>query len=264
MITEKVTLPTMGIIYPQLKGESQVTVRPFVTKDYKDLLASNGGEDAINNLIDACLVDCPLTSKQLHVIDKGVILYKIRAITLGNLTEVGHTCPFCHKENIVVWDINTLPVDYLSIQEYPIKVTLPESKTVIGLRYPTEVTESMAKQQAQKRADIFKMPVENFLTTYRAVSVIDHPDGLDMVSKAEWFEQLSVRDVIFIDHVASKMNDFGMRVIKSQKCIGCGRDFNITLLMREDFFRPKFEDFEWITTKKGSLEVGITDATPIE
>ena len=86
--TEELLLPSRGIIYGDSSFNGTVNVKPFTTKAYKDLIASNASESGLRQFIDACLVDCPIKAKNMSQIDMLAILFKTRVITLGNETEV--------------------------------------------------------------------------------------------------------------------------------------------------------------------------------
>ena len=144
MIKEALILPSQGFPYKGKLEGTTVMVRPLTTKVYKDFLIS-GGEEGITNLVDACLVDCPLKAEDLVYQDELAIYLKIRSMSLGSNIPVYSVCPGCGEKNVDTWDLMKLECSYLYMDEYPLPVTLPDCKKKVEIKIPT------AKSQRVRR-----------------------------------------------------------------------------------------------------------------
>lgn len=251
--TEDLLLPSRGIIYQLPEFNGVVKVKPFTTKAYKDLLTSNASETGLKQFVDTCLVDCPVKAKTMNQHDFLAVLFKIRAITLGNLLKTQTTCPVCSHVEEVERDLNDIEINYLYADSYPISVKLPKSGVDIKVRLSTGADVSKAKQEADRRSAIFKKPASEFLTTYTIVSLLD-VGSKDIIEKAEWFESLSPQDAIFINGVLTKLTDaFGVKLLHEDKCSACDKIYSSSIDIWGDFFRPDTDVSLGITSKTGNL-----------
>lgn len=251
--SEELLLPSRGIVYQLSDFDGVVKVKPFTTKAYKDLLTSNASETGLKQFIDSCLVDCPIKAKNMNQNDLLAVLFKARVMTLGNKLKTQVKCPDCGHVEDVEWDLNNIEINYLYAENYPVSVKLPESGKDIKVRFPTGSDITKAKQEADRRAGIFKKPASDFLQIYTTVSLIDI-DNKDIVEKAEWYEHLKPQDAIYIDEVFAEMNEaFGVKMIREEHCSMCDKLFTTYIDIGSDFFRPYANISLGITSKTGNL-----------
>lgn len=255
--SEELLLPSRGIIYRKSDFNGTVKVKPFTTKAYKALLASNASESGLRQFIDTCLDDCPIKAKDMNQEDLLAILFKARTITLGNTLKMQVKCPECKHVEDVEWDLNTIDINYLYAEKYPIDITLPSGKE-IKVRFPTGADVSKAKQEADRRAGIFKKQASDFLQVYTIVSLIDI-DNMDIIEKADWYESLSPHDAIYIDEVFAEMSGvFGVKMTREVHCSMCDKLFTTYIDISSDFFRPDGHVSLGLTSKAGNL-AGTTE-----
>lgn len=251
--TEQLLLPSRGIVYQLSDFDGNVNVRPFTTKAYKDLLTSNASETGLKQFIDSCLVDCPIKAKNMNQNDLLAVLFKARVMTLGNKLKTKIKCPECSHSEDIEWDLNSIEVNYLYTENYPIVVKLPNSGKEIKVRFPTGADVTKAKQEADRRAANFKKQASDFLQIYTTVSLLD-VEGKDIVEKAEWYEHLNPCDAIYLDEVFTEMNDtFGVKMTKEEHCSVCDKVFTSYIDIGSDFFRPYANVALGITSKAGNL-----------
>lgn len=251
--TEPLTLPSRGVIYGLADFDGVVSVKPFTTKSYKALLTGNASEVALKQFIDDCLVDCPVKAKNLNQNDLLAILFKARVMTLGNMLKTQVRCPECGHIEEVEWDLNSIDINYLYADKYPIPIKLPKCGQEIKVRFPTGSDLTKAKQEADRRAGIFKKQASDFIQIYTTVALIDI-DGKDIVEKAEWYEHLSPQDAIYLDEVFAEMNDaFGVKMTREEHCSVCDKVFTTYIDIGSDFFRPYANVSLGITSKAGNL-----------
>ena len=254
--TEQLLLPSRGVIYRLPDFDGVVNVKPFNTKAYKDLLTSNASEAGLKQFIDTCLVDCPIKAKNMNQNDLMAVLFKIRVLTIGNKLKTKVICPSCGKTEDIEWDLNNIEINYLYANNYPVDVELPSGKK-IKVRFPTGSDLIKAKQEADRRAAVFKKSPDEFLQIYQLVALIDI-DGKDIIEKAEWYESLDPNDAIYIDEVFSELNNvFGVKLTKEHQCRSCDKVFDSYIDIGGDFFRPYTNVSLGVTSKAGNL-AGIT------
>lgn len=259
MIKESLILPSQGYPYKGRLEGSSVTVRPLTTRAYKDFLVS-GGDDGVTNLVESCLVDCPIKAEELVYQDELALYLKIRSMSLGSQIPVYSVCPGCGERNVDTWDLMQLECSYLCMDEYPLKVELPDCKKKIEVMIPTSKSQRLAKEEAQKRADKFDKKIADFLPSFQVASVIRVEGAGDIVDRANWYIDLSLKDAVFIDQVLAKIQDFGIHTLKDAECKACKRKYTVPLQITSDFFRPNLGDIEGIKTSQGTLEEGPKDS----
>lgn len=255
MIKESIILPSLGYPYKGALEGTSVYVKPITTRVYKDFLVNNSDEGVLN-LIDSCLVDCPLKAEDFCYQDELAIYLKIRCISLGNDLKVSSVCPNCKKTLVHTWDLMDLECTYLGVNEYPFKFTLPDSNKELKMLIPTSKSQRIAREEAQKRATNYNMDISEFLPIYSTVSLLQVPDVMDIVDKADWYNGLSLKDAVYIDQVAEQLQDFGISIFKEAECTSCKKKFRVPLTINTDFFRPSIGSIPGIKTKTGTLEKG--------
>ena len=260
MIKESLILPSQGFPYKGKLDGTSVMVKPLTTRVYKDFLVS-GGEEGVTNLVDSCLVDCPLKAEELVYQDELAIYLKIRSISLGSQIPVYSVCPSCGEKNITTWDLMSLECSYLFVDDYPLKVTLPDSKKRIEVMIPTARSQRLSREAAQKRATQFDKKISDFLPTFQTASILQVDGVGDIVQRADWYTELSLKDAVYIDQVLAKIQDFGIHTTREEECKSCKRKYTVPLQVTSDFFRPAIGNIEGFKTAKGTLEKGPKDTT---
>lgn len=255
-VEEFLTLPTRGIIYPEMGNIETVRVVPYKAKAYRDFLISGSNEAALGRLLDSCLVECPLKASDLHPQDFSALMFKVRAVTLGAKIGMTVTCPFCSERQDIDWDLTQMKVRYFSPEQYPFVVTLPETKEVVSVRISTPKMQGHARDVALERARKLGVDSRTMIESYQFVCNLSK-EGLDLVGISEWYDNLPVKDAVFLTRVNEKINDFGIDVVQNFPCKTCGKFFSVSMRTDESFFLPNVGEFGGVTTKVGTLERGI-------
>lgn len=259
MIAEKVFLPSQGLPYSGKLSAPYVMVTPITTRVYKDLIASSG-EEGILNMIDSCLHECPLVAEDFVYQDELAIFLKIRSISLGSQVNITALCPHCQVRAPFVWDLLNADCEYLSVEKLPIKITLPVSKEDVEVSLPTSKTKRFAREEAVKRATKYSKKVTSFLPSLLICSLIRLPSCQDIIEKMDWYEALPLEDVVYLDDVLVKMQDFGVVTHQKLQCSLCKEDSSVTLQVDDNFFRPQPRDSYQLKTSPGTLEKGLTES----
>lgn len=257
MIKESVILPSLGYPYKgKLEGTS-ISVSPITTRVYKDFIMSNS-EEGLLNLVNSCLVDSPLKAEDFCYADLLAIYIKIRNISLGSIIPTVSTCPVCGNKQTTDWELNKIECNYLGLDSYPIQITLPESKEIIYLEIPTIRSGKIAKEEAQKRAANYNKKVSDFLDTFSMLICIRSDKGMDLISRSEWYDNLPLKDAMFIDQAFSLIQDFGLITRQRVICKDCNHPYNVPLQVNREFFRPSIGNISGFKTTKGTFEEGPT------
>jgi hypothetical protein len=251
--SEELLLPSMGIIYQRKDFDGIVKVKQFTTKNYKDLLTGNASTAALTAFVSGCIEDCPVKVKDMNQNDVLAILFKTRAMTLGNILKTQVKCPSCKHVEDVNWDLNNVEINYLGVEQYPIPVILPVSNKEIKVRFPTGADAAKAKNVAEKRSSKFNRDSDELQKIYTIVSLID-VDNMDLIEKSDWYDTLPPQDAIYINEVFNEMSDvFGVKLTRETVCSSCDYSFNTYIDIGSDFFRPYNNVNLGITSKTGDL-----------
>lgn len=255
MISESIMLPSMGIPYSKMEGAS-LSVQPITTKIYKDFLI-NSEDDGIINMLNACIVDSPITAEELVYADQLALLFKIRSMSLGSEIKLRVHCPFCNNDVTVVWDLMNADCEYLAADSYPFEIELPESKAKIKVMLSNAKMRRLAKEEAKKRADKFSKKVSDFLPQLSVCSQLQVLGCQDIIEKLQWYESLPLVDSLYIDSVIEKIQSFGVSTSQSMKCPECEKELNVNLMIDQNFFRLPFDLPAVCKTTKGKLATGV-------
>ena len=263
MIKESVTLPSLGYPYKDKLEGTTISVSPITTRVYKDFIVSNN-EDGLLNLVDSCLVDCPLKAEDFCYADLLAIYIKIRSISLGSIIPTVSVCPACGNKQTTDWELNKIECNFLGLDSYPIKITLPESKETLYLEIPTIKSSKIAKGEAQKRAARYNKKVSDYLDTFSMLICVRSDHGMDLVTRAEWYENLQLKDAMFIDQAFSLIQDFGLVTRQRVICKDCNHPYMVPLQINKEFFRPSIGNITGFRTTRGTLAQGPTSTTENE
>ena len=124
MALPKINVPTYELTIPST--EQRITYRPFLVKEEKILLIANQDENDTDAMIRAmrqiknnCILEPNFDSEILPIFDIEYIFLKLRAKSVGEISEVGFRCPKCETINPVEIDLESVEVttfEYLSNQ----------------------------------------------------------------------------------------------------------------------------------------------------
>lgn len=255
-VEERLLLPTRGIVYPEMQNQEYVTVTPYKAKAFRDFVQSGSNESALSKLLDSCLVNCPLKASELHPMDYSALMFKVRAMTLGAKIPMSVVCPFCSERQDIDWDLTNMNVRYFAPSQYPFVVELPESKETISVRIITPKMQNEARDTALERVRKLGVDSQSTIAAFTYVCNLSKA-GLDLIGMVSWYDNLPIRDAVYLTHVNEKINDFGIDVVQNFPCKSCKRNFSVTLRTDESFFLPNVGDFGGVETKTGTLERGI-------
>lgn len=258
-VEERLVLPSRGLIYPEMNGLEYVTITPYKSKAFRDHILSGASEASIGRLIDTCLVDCPLKSSDFHASDWTAIIFKVRAMSLGNLLKMKATCPYCNDVHDIEWDLSSIPVNYFTPDQYPFEVELPESHDHVTVMVTTPAMIERAQNLAKERANKMRWDAKTLKSVTSAYTYVCNlfRAGSDIVAIADWYDNLPVRDAVYLTHINKSLGEFGPDIEKHIECASCGQTYSVMLRVDESFFLPNVGEFGGVKTTTGTLEGGI-------
>lgn len=259
-VEERLVLPSRGIIYPEMNNVEYVTVTPYKSKAFRDHILSGASEASIGKLIDTCLVNCPLKASEFHASDWTALIFKVRAMSLGNMLPMKATCPYCNESRDIEWDLSAIPVKYFTPDVYPFEVELPESHDRVTVMVTTPKMVENARIQAKERARKMGWDVNALTSAYTYVCNLFRA-GLDLVGMSDWYDNLPVRDAVYLTHVNKSLGEFGPDIERQIECPSCSQTYSVMLRVDESFFLPNVGEFGGIKTTTGTLEGGIPSSS---
>jgi len=215
-----VKLPSEGRFY--VGGSSEVTVTPIKFEDEKQLSVSvKNGINPINLILSKCVKG--VDPAGLLLIDKLLLLLKIREISYGEEYPAIVVCPKCGTESDININLSKLIINYIP-QEIsdPREITLPKLKKTVKVRFPRVSDEQYLNTQEQIYNNI-----------WRFVTELDGAADPVFISKA--IPKMHIRDIKFIlNHIMR--NDLGLDPKFILECGACGGESELTVPINENFF----------------------------
>lgn len=215
-----VRLPSSGKYYtPQI---SEVTINPIKFEDEKQMLTSiRNGINPINLILSKCVKGIDYNS--LLLIDKILLLLKIREISYGEEYPASVTCPKCSFKSDITVDLTKLIVKFIPEDlNDPREILLPKLNKPAKVRFPRVQDEQYMETQEQIYNNIWRFVLEL--------------DGItDPVFISRAIPKMPIRDVKFILNNIMR-NDLGLDPKFILECGNCGGESEITVPINENFF----------------------------
>lgn len=215
-----VRLPSEGRFY--INGKAEVTISPIKFEDEKQLSTSiKNGINPINLILSKCVKNVDVNS--LLLIDKLVLLLKIREISYGEKYPIHCTCPKCAVETDLEIDLSQLVINYLP-QEIndPREVNLPKLKKTAKVRFPRVADEQYLNTQEQIYSNLWRF-------------VKELAGNADPVFIAKAIPRMHIRDIKTILNQVTR-SDLGLDPKFILQCVDCGGESLVSVPINENFF----------------------------
>lgn len=215
-----IKLPTEGRFY--VGGRAEITISPIKFEDEKQLSTSvKNGINPINLMLSKCVKG--IDTNSLLLIDKILVLLKIREISYGENYPAHVICPKCAAEADINIDLSKLVVNYLPQDILdPREITLPKLKKTAKVRFPRVSDEQFLNNQEQIYNNI-----------WRFVTELDGTSDPVFISRA--IPKMHIRDIKFILNNILR-SDLGLDPKFILHCAECGGESLITVPINENFF----------------------------
>ena len=239
-----VQLPTNGFLYPEENNITEVTLRDITTKEEKMLLGSTS-DNTITNIVKACVVEPRgFDLDNLITSDLHYLLLQLRIHTYGSIYKVSFRCPHCGASEIAPINLEEDLICYRLEEPFkqPFEFELPVSKTILGCRLLTNKDSrfiSNFSKKLSKNSPQNRQQVSYNLRMARHIVTIDGEEVSD--GEAQKFVQnMHGKDSAYFWW---KINDvkIGYDTEVEHTCSNCGADFEITMPISGEFFRPTFD-----------------------
>lgn len=226
----KITVPTFTTQVPSTK--KKVTFRAFNVGDEKALLMAAESKDTrqmistIKNVLGNCVEGVKVAD--LAPFDFEYLFIKLRAVSVGETSEIGHACPSCNHQNKVNVDLSDIQVTFPEGHNNIIKLS-PDLG--FEMRYP-DIDEA-AQLDASKPESIMQVVAASIKTVYHGdeVITITQDERADLLALLEQLSSTQFKDV----------QQFFLTMPKMQKdmkykCHHCGTEVDVHLEGLADFF----------------------------
>lgn len=244
---ENIPLPTSGKIYPQsnpLHNLETVQIKAMTAHE-EDILMSRAlikEGTVLTHLINSCILDKDIDSKDLTAGDRNALLVAIRITGYGSAYKVEVTCPECNAKQNHAFDLSELIIKRLKIN--PIKVglnefeyVLPVTKKRVTFKFMTGRDEEEQAALAERRRKIMPDALENVITS-RLESCIVSIDGITDRSKINAFiKAMPAHDSRSIRNYIND-NEPGIDMTGNFACVQCRADARVSLPLGASFFWP--------------------------
>lgn len=245
-ISENITLPSEGKVYefdivPNVKLRSMTTA-----EEMQRLSQTNSAYKNLCDIIDACLVDNPgISSYDMIIGDYVFLLYQLRIITYGSDYKTGSVCPYCGSTVVDTFNLDDLIVRHYddSILSYK-EFDLPVAGNHITLKFQTPRIVDRINEQIKEfkgKAQTITYDPTLLFTMKNLIEKIDSkkPNPLTV---DEWIKNLSMKDANMILQYCDKLNNsIGVETKLYTTCNMCGLDYESSLRITNEFFRPALD-----------------------
>ncbi len=215
-----IKLPSEGRFYTN--GKPEVVISPIKFEDEKQLSTSvKNGINPINLMLSKCVKN--MDTNSLLLIDKLLLLLKIREISYGENYPVHVTCPKCMAESNIEVDLSKLVINFIpqDISD-PREITLPKLNKTAKVRFPRVADEQFLNNQEQIYDNL-----------WRFVKELDgNPDPV-FIAKA--IPRMHIRDIKFILAQVMRL-DLGLDPKFILHCNDCGGESLVAVPINENFF----------------------------
>lgn len=235
-------LPSRGLLYGG-EIDPNITLRHITTKEEKKLIASTS-EDALDNLIKACIVSPKdLNLDDLLPADKHYLMMKLRCHTYGSDYHVEGTCPVCSTKKEYKINLDDFPIHELDDDfAHPLEFTLPVSQDKLKVRLLVTRDLNAVKRQAKKLSKTLKLDQSELEYVIRMAKHIVSINGeeVDEGSAQGYVEKMHARDSAYFWYKLDEVL-IGYDTTIEVTCGKCHSDIEFNMPITGEFFRPRFD-----------------------
>ena len=241
LLQKTVTLPSKGKLYNGINPE--VTLRGMTIRD--EIIRLNASENEFKPLadvLDRCIIsDLGMSAYDLCLGDFQFLLFQLRAITYGNTMTLETRCPYCGSFNHYDIAIDEIPLVRYTMDEImdTANLELPITKERITLNPMTPRLLDKMKSEAKKAKKHTKAHEADLFIKLSAciASIEDVDEEFDI---DDWLEKLPMMDINTILQYSNKLDTMiGLDLSTVLTCDTCGLDFESSITIGKDFFRPR-------------------------
>ena len=238
-----VILPSKGVLYKESGVPAEISLRGMTTKEEKILYASQSG-NVFHKVLKNCITSPEnIDLNQLIAADEMFLIIQLRMVTYGPEYKVSATCPKCGRTETYTINLGDFDVDYLPDEfSEPIEVTLPRSGDKLSLKLLRNEDTEFVEKYAKKFAKQYNLPVREVEYGCRMARYITAINGeaVDFNDAREYVDNMPSMDSMKMWSALDKIL-VGIDTTATVTCAGCGEDFDFTMPITSEFFRPTVE-----------------------
>jgi len=245
---ESIPLPSAGKIYPQgssLHNRTSVQIKAMTAHE-EDILMSRAlikDGSTITHLLNSCILDKSINTRDLIAGDRNAILVAIRITGYGPEYRAEATCTACSKTQPASFDLSELEIKPLRVDPVTpgsnqFEYVLPVSKKRVIFKFLTgkDQEEHTIMLERRKRA-MPDMQVENLVTSRLEISILSIDGVTDRNKLNAFISSMPAGDSRALRNYMNE-NEPGIDMNGRLHCVYCGAESSVSLSLGPTFFWP--------------------------
>lgn len=245
---ETIPLPSRGKIYPQssaLFNRETVQIKAMTAQEEDIMLSRALIKDGtvLTYLINSCLTDKSILSRDMLVGDRTALMVAIRITGYGPDYQVDINCPSCSTKQNTTFDLSSLPLKMLEIDPVApgmnqFEFVLPVSKKRVTFKFLTGKDEEEISMIAERRRKAMPdMLVDNAITSRLEASIVTIDGVTDRHKINTFIKAMPAQDSRALRTFMND-NEPGIEMNGTLRCIKCSAENRVLLPLGVSFFWP--------------------------
>ncbi|MBL19121.1 MAG: hypothetical protein CMC82_04755 [Flavobacteriaceae bacterium] len=231
------TIPKYYMTIPTTKEE--VKFRPFLVGEQKTLLVAFESKDErqiLTSMLD-CLSNCVpnVNLKTLSTFDVDYMFTKVRAKSVGETTNVVHSCKECSTENKITLNLDDIKVDTTGFND---KTIVDISNDIsIELQYPSYMDVIKNESFYDNKANQADVLMSSIKTVMKSVRTQDENILIKDEPKEEVDKFINSLTNTQLEKITSfAQNAPALTHTHTYECVKCNTENEVTFRGLQDFF----------------------------
>jgi hypothetical protein len=245
---ESVPLPSNGKIYPQNSGlfNRELVQIKAMTAQEEDILMSRAlikEGTVLTHLINSCLIDKSINSKDLIAGDRNALLVAIRITGYGADYRVEVSCPECNTRQTSAFDLSDLDIKRLTIEPITpgtnqFEYTLPVSKKRVIFKFMTGRDEEEQSTILERRRKAMPdIQIDTIITSRLEFAILSIEGVQDRNKTNTFIKSMPALDSRSLRNYISD-NEPGIDMTGKFRCSHCSANTQVSLPLGSSFFWP--------------------------
>jgi hypothetical protein len=245
---ESVPLPSNGKIYPQNSGlfNRELVQIKAMTAQEEDILMSRAlikEGTVLTHLINSCLIDKSINSKDLIAGDRNALLVAIRITGYGADYRVEVSCPECNTKQTSAFDLSDLDIKRLTIEPITpgtnqFEYTLPVSKKRVIFKFMTGRDEEEQSTILERRRKAMPdIQIDTIITSRLEFAILSIENVQDRNKTNTFIKSMPALDSRSLRNYISD-NEPGIDMTGKFRCSHCSANTQVSLPLGSSFFWP--------------------------
>jgi len=245
---ESVPLPSSGKIYPQNSGlfNRELVQIKAMTAQEEDILMSRAlikEGTVLTHLINSCLIDKSINSKDLIAGDRNALLVAIRITGYGADYRVEVSCPECNTKQTSAFDLSDLDIKRLTIEPITpgtnqFEYTLPVSKKRVIFKFMTGRDEEEQSTILERRRKAMPdIQIDTIITSRLEFAILSIENVQDRNKTNTFIKSMPALDSRSLRNYISD-NEPGIDMTGKFRCSHCSANTQVSLPLGSSFFWP--------------------------